>query len=63
MSEKKIYEKFYQIVDNKNLLKKFKEIKKLKNTKSKENITNAKNLAIKFIKNFDKHIKNKIKLK
>jgi ribonuclease H / adenosylcobalamin/alpha-ribazole phosphatase len=59
IKEKKIDKKFHEINKNNFLLNQFKKLRKFKNNKSKENIKNSKNLAIIFIKNFNKHIKNK----
>ena len=58
IKETDIDKKFYEIVKNKTLLKKFKELRKLKNKKSNRNINDSKQLAIKFIEKFDKFIKN-----
>ena len=60
VSEKKIDSKFDEIVKDKTLLKKFKDLRKFKNNKSKENIKNPKKLAIIFVKKFNVYIKNKI---
>ncbi len=59
--KKKINSKFYEIVRDKNLLKKFEELRKFKDNKSKENIKNPKKLAIIFIRKFNICIKKKEK--
>ena len=60
IKETEIDKKFYEIVKNKTLLKKFKELRKLKNKKSNNNIKDSKQLAINFINNFDKFISNEM---
>lgn len=61
IKKKNVDKKFLEITKSKKLLKSFKELRKYKQNKSEENIINPKNLAIKFIKCFDKFIQNKIK--
>ena len=61
ISDKEINKKFFEIIKNKKDLIHFKKLRNLKNNKSQKNIKNPKNFAINFIKNFNKHIKNKIK--
>ena len=60
VNEITIDKKFYEIVKSRTLLRDFKEIRKLKNNKSNKNIKNPKQLAIKFINQFDKFIKYRV---
>ena len=63
INDKYIVDKFYDITKDKFLLEKFKKLKKLKQTKSENNIKNSKLFTSLFIKKFNIYIKNKLKKK
>ena len=62
INEKKIKEKFFEIVKNKSELTQFIKLKNFKDQKSISSIKNPKKLALNFINKFDKYIKNENKV-